>query len=110
MYKYINIKLPLSFTCILNLFYPVTLKPLHSIKLIVCMDFFFIQDRQHGVLNRTLIIDNNNRQTSAPEINFPKWEADGGRTWLLPNETDFEFEEVHILRKGELALHPDVIK
>ena len=72
--------------------------------------FYFIQDRQHGVLNRTLIIDNNNLATSTPEIDYSKWENDGGRAWLLPNETDFEFEEVHILRKGELAIHPSVQK
>ena len=69
---------------------------------------FFFQDRQHGVLNRTLIIDNNNRVISTQEINFPNWQQYGGQFWLLPNVTDLEFEEVHILRKAQLAIHPNV--
>ena len=69
---------------------------------------YFLQDKQPGVLNRTLIIDSNNRRPSTPEIDYSNWRVDSGRTWLHSNETDMEFEEVHILRRGELAIYPDV--
>ena len=67
-----------------------------------------LQDKQPGVLNRTLIIDNNNRRPPTSEVDYSKWKVDSGRTWLHSNETDIEFEEVHILRRAELAIYPDV--
>jgi hypothetical protein len=66
------------------------------------------QDKQPGVLNRTLIIDNYNRRPPTAEVDYSKWKFDGGRTWLHSNESEIEFEEVHILRRGELAIYPDV--
>ena len=67
-----------------------------------------MKDKQPGVLNRTLIIDNANHRPATTEVDYSQWHVDSGRTWLHSNETDFEFEEVHIVRRGELALYPDV--
>lgn len=72
-------------------------------------NILYLQDTQHGVLNRTLIFDNNFRAPYSPEISdVSRHEIDSGRSWLLPTEGDYELEEVHIIRGTHLALHPDL--
>lgn len=74
---------------------------------------FFVsrQDTQHGVNNRTLIFDNNNLSPSAMEItDYSSPYTNGGRAWILPIDQEFELEEVHILRRAHVALHPNITR
>lgn len=82
-----------------------------SLKWLITIYFFCSQDTQHGVKNRTLIFDNNNLNPSAMEISdFSSTHTNGGRAWLLPIGQEYELEEVHILRKAHLGLHPNITR
>lgn len=35
---------------------------------------------------------------------------DSGRAWLQPIGQEYELEEVHVLRRAHLALHPNVTR
>ena len=36
--------------------------------------------------------------------------TNGGRAWLLPIGQEYELEEIHILRKAHVALHPNITR
>ncbi|KAJ7340196.1 hypothetical protein OS493_002927 [Desmophyllum pertusum] len=71
----------------------------------------YLEDTQHGVKNRTLIFDNNNLGPNTLEISdFSSPYTNGGRAWLQPIGQEYELEEVHILRRAHVALHPNITR
>ncbi|KAI8481431.1 hypothetical protein Bbelb_408050 [Branchiostoma belcheri] len=71
----------------------------------------YMEDLTPNVANRTLIVDNNNQNPLSTEItNYDRLSQEASRTWIIQNQTEHEFEEIHVFRRAHLALHPDVIR
>ncbi|XP_070535282.1 uncharacterized protein [Ptychodera flava] len=68
----------------------------------------FTEDTEEHITNRSLTIHNNDRSPPTPFIeDYDQYEQDSSRTWLLEYDERHDYEEVHIIKNGHLALHPN---